>query len=545
MLKMSPQGHPTVLVLGMCVLALGVGAATRRPELISAARIHGHMSFLAHDLLEGREAGTRGFDVAATYVAAQFEGMGLEPLASGSYFQEVPLRRVELIDSTLELRTSEKRLPLEPERDFIVSGHPTLENYEADAEVVFVGYGVHAPELGHDDYDGLDVRGKVVAFLDGVPDSLSAPLRGYFQFGTEKWGAAAERGAVSAIRLMTPESTKTVSWEDTVSYVKKGWLGWSDDTSNLRPAWAAVTMSAPGVDALLRETGLPWTQPLAQAKGRGASTRSSGLLMRMRATSRPLRVPSRNVAAILRGRGPDRDQYVVYTAHLDHLGIGRPVDDDAIYNGAVDNASGVAALLCVAEAFVRLGTPPDRSIIFVATTAEEPGLFGSDYFVQRGPIPRKQLVAAINIDGATLMVHPLRDVIAMGAPESTLGEAARSAARSRGLELRSEELPLVGSDHFPFARACVPPLWVIAGQKTGRPDLDGAKLEAEWMATRLHSPKDDMAQPLDFQAAADLAAFDFEVGRLVANGRKAPTWHHDTIVREFLEHRAGGKNCTR
>ena len=542
---MRHQGHPIVLVLGMCVLALGIGAAGKRSEVISAARIHGHMSFLAHDLLEGREAGTRGFDVAATYVAAQFEGLGLEPLASGSYFQEVPLRRAELVDSTLELRTSEKRVRLEPERDFIVSGHPTLENYETDAEVVFAGYGVSAPELGHDDYDGLDVRGKVAAFLDGVPDSLSPPLRGYFQFGTEKWRAAAERGAVSAIRLMTPESAKTVSWEDTVSYVKKGWFGWSDDESHLRPAWAAVTMSAPGVETLLRETGLPWTEALAQAKGRGASTRNSGLRMRLQATSRPLRVRSRNVAAILRGRGPDRDQYVVYAAHLDHLGIGRPVHGDAIYNGAVDNASGVAALLCIAEAFVRLGTPPDRSIIFVATTAEEPGLFGSDYFVQRGPIPREQLVAAINIDGATLMVHPLRDVVAMGAPESTLGDAARSAARSRGLELRSEELPLVGSDHFPFAKACVPALWVIAGQKTGRPDLDGAKLEAEWMATRLHSPKDDMAQPLDFEAAADLAAFDFELGRVVANGRNAPTWHEEAIVRQFLEHRAGGRDCTR
>jgi Zn-dependent M28 family amino/carboxypeptidase len=255
-----------------------------------------------------------------------------------------------------------------------------------------------------------------------------------------------------------------------------------------------------------------------------------------------------NVLALLPGSDPELSkQWVIVTAHHDHLGrkTGVKPGDDDIYNGAVDNASGVAALLCLAEAFVRLGTPPDRSIIFVATTAEEPGLFGSDYFVRRGPIPSRQLAAAINIDGATLMVHPLRDVVAMGAPESTLGDAARSAARSRGLELRSEELPLVGSDHFPFAKACVPALWVIAGQKTGRPDLDGAKLEAEWMATRLHSPKDDMAQPLDFEAAADLAAFDFELGRVVANGRNAPTWHEETIVRRFLEQRAGGRDCTR
>jgi hypothetical protein len=514
-----------------------------RRDAITADQIRGHMRFLAHDLLEGRETGTRGFDVAAAYVAARFEGMGLDPLESGGYLQEVPLRRAVPFDSIFEVRAGDERLGLEPERDFVVSGHPTREKYETEAEIAFVGYGVRAPELGHDDYDGADVKGKIIAFLDGVPESLPEPVRGYFQGGTEKWRAAAKLGAVGAISLTTPESEKRVSWEDTASGVKKGWFGWMDDESDPMPPWAAVAFSASGAEKLVRAGGLPWPEVLAHAQGGGSSRRASGLRALVRSTTKHVSIRSRNVVGILRGRGPSRDQYVVYSAHLDHVGIGEPVDGDAIYNGAVDNASGVAALLCIAEAFTRLPTPPARSVVFLATTAEEPGLFGADYFVRRGPIPRRQIVAALNIDGATLMVHPLRDVRAMGARNSTLGEAARSAGKSRGLRIHSDELPLLGSDHFPFAKACIPALWAIAGQETGRGDLDGAKRQEEWMKTRLHTPKDDMAQPLDFQAAADLAAFDFDVGRLIANGQKIPIWKKETIVSRFLTKRGQAADC--
>ena len=281
-------------------------------------------------------------------------------------------------------------------------------------------------------------------------------------------------------------------------------------------------------------------ETLASVQAKNAPRRASGprpLRASIRATSKQTAVRSRNVVGVLRGRGSRRDEYVVYAAHLDHAGIGEPVDGDAVYNGAVDNASGVAALLSIAEAFARLPAPPDRSVVFLATTAEEPGILGSDYFVRRGPIPRKQIVAALNIDGATLMVHPLRDVSVMGASNSTLGEAARAAGRSTGLAVHPADLPLLGSDHFPFARAGIPALWAIAGQETGRDDLDGAWLQREWIKTRLHTPKDDMSQPLDFQAAADLAAFDFEIGRLIANGHKIPTWNEDTILGRFLTKR--------
>ncbi len=538
---MTSQRQRAVFILGLCILAGGVGEAQYSPaDAITASRVRGHMRFLAHDLLEGREPGKRGFDVAAAYVAAQYEGMGLDPLESGSHFQEVPLRRAIPLDSTLEIRAGETSIGLEAEHDFVIGGHPTRETYEVEAEIVFVGYGIRAPEFGHDDYEAVDVEGKIVAFLDGVPDSLPEPVRGYFRFGTEKRRAAAERGAVSTISLMTPETEKRRSWEDTVSYVKKGWFGWLDKYPDSTPPWAAITLSGSGAEKLFRAAGQDWHKALAQAQDGRSRKGALGLRASLRATTKHVDIRSRNVVGVLRGRGPHRDQYVVYTAHLDHVGVGEPVDGDAIYNGAVDNASGVAALLCVAEAFTRLPTPPARSMVFLATTAEEPGLFGSDYFVRRGPIPRKRIVAALNIDGATLMVHPLLDVSAMGASDSTLGEAALAAGKNTGLKVRPEGLPLLGSDHFPFAKAGIPALWTIAGKETGRDDLDGTSLQREFMQTRLHTPQDDMEQSLDFQAAADLAAFNFAVGGLIANAQTVPMWDEETIVGRFLKKRGPG-----
>jgi Peptidase family M28 len=511
---MRGQQRRVTLLVGLCFVAGAVARAREpSPDAIGAARIRGHMRFLADDLLEGREAGTRGFDVAAAYVAAQFEGMGLRPLDGGSYFQEVPLRRATAVDSRLEVRAGRDAVALAAGRDFVVLGHPTRETYEAEGEVVFAGHGVRAPEFRLDDYAGAVVRGRFVAFLEGAPEALPEPVRGFFQSWTGKWRTAADLGAVGTLSLATP-SAKGVSWRDLASVARKGGL-WPRDDPDRSPPWAPVVLSESGAERVLRASG--------------ARLRAS-----LRVTTRHADVGSRNVVGILEGSGPARDQYVVYTAHLDHVGIGEPVDGDAIYNGAVDNASGVAALLCIAEAFTRLPSPPARSIAFLATTAEEPGLLGSEDFVRRGPIPSGQVVAALNIDGATLMVHPLVDVSAMGASNSTLGDAAVRAGKATGLEVRAEDLPLLGSDHFPFAAAGIPALWTIAGQETGRADLDGARLEREWMETRLHTPKDDMSQPLDFQAAADLAAFDFQVGLLVANGGEAPRWNEGTIVGGFL-----------
>ena len=528
------RGHQrrVALLVGLCFVA-GVGEAREpTPGAITAARIRGHMRFLADDLLEGREAGTRGFDVAAAYVAAQFEGMGLQPLEGGSYFQEVTLRRATPVDSALEVRAGKSAVGLVAERDFVVLGHPTRETFEAEGEVVFVGHGVRAPEFRHDDYGDAAVRGRLVAFLDGAPEALPEPVRGFFQPWSEKWRTAARLGAVGTLSLATPAG-RGLSWPDLVAEARKGGL-WPHEEPDRTPPWAPVVLSESGAERLVRAIGWSWEEVLAAAREGRTPKGGARLTASIRATTRHADVRSRNVVGILKGRGPSSDQYVVYTAHLDHVGIGKPVDGDAIYNGAVDNASGVAALLCIAEAFARLPSPPDRSVVFLATTAEEPGLLGSDEFVRRGPIPRGQIVAALNIDGATLMVHPLVDVSAMGAPNSTLGDAALRAGKATGLEVRTEDLPLLGSDHFPFAEAGIPALWTIAGQKTGREDLDGARLEREWMETRLHTPKDDMSQPLDFQAAADLAVFDFQVGSLVANGREVPEWNEETIVGGFL-----------
>jgi Zn-dependent M28 family amino/carboxypeptidase len=242
---------------------------------------------------------------------------------------------------------------------------------------------------------------------------------------------------------------------------------------------------------------------------------------------------SPNVIGRLPGSDPRlATENVVYTAHLDHVGIGEPIDGDAIYNGAVDNASGVAAVLAIARAFTELPERPRRSTLFVATTAEEPGLVGSDYLANHLPAGLHDLVAAINIDGATLMTHPLKAVTGMGAVHSSLSESLSDAAAHLDLTVRPEPIPLLGSDHYHFVLRGIPALWVIADAETGDPNLDGRALNRNWMDTRLHTPQDDMNQPLDFGAAALLARLMFLTGYEIATQSARPAWNEGDFIGE-------------
>lgn len=245
----------------------------------------------------------------------------------------------------------------------------------------------------------------------------------------------------------------------------------------------------------------------------------------MRIRSRHTTVTSPNVGAVVRGADPIlKDEYVVYTAHLDHMGRGRPVDGDDIYNGAIDNASGVAAMLAVARAIVSLPERPRRSILFLATTGEEAGLLGSKYFTAQPPVPLANVVAILNMDGATLMRYPLFRVTARGGEHSTLGLTAESAGRQLKLEVTQADAGPLGSDHVPFLLRGIPVLWVTAATDTGRPDIDGEKIRAEWMAQIYHTPKDDLNQPLDFEPAATLAQLNFLIGYQVARDEERPRW---------------------
>jgi Peptidase family M28 len=492
-------------------------------ERIRPAAIRAHMTFLADDLLEGRGTGTRGYDVAVAYVAAQLEGIGLEPATGREWLQRVPLRRAELdLDaSRVELALADgRRTPFAPGRDCLPTGG-FRESSEVEAPVVFVGYGIVAPERGHDDYSAVSATGKIVAYLPGGPPAFSSDERAYYD-ALVKAETAAAHGAVGALRIWTPEDDAVGSGWDTVvrSLARNASFAWVEDG---RPR---------GIEPRL--TGGAWLGPSASkalfAGGRvsyeDAVSKAvpSDLPVRIRIAQRS-RIPdvgSTNVVGLLRGSDPGlRAEHVVLSAHLDHLGMGPPVDGDAIYNGAVDNASGVAALIEIARAFASLPQRPRRSLLFVAFTGEEPGLIGSDYFVHRPPVPIGSIVADVNVDG--ISVWPFEGLVGRGVEHSTLARAAEAGAAAAGVAISPDPLPwrqpFSGSDQYSFAKAGVPS--VIFGA-TRTPEARAVALD--WVRRRYHAPSDDMSQPLDFGAAAQFARDLFYVGLAVAEDDERPAW---------------------
>ncbi len=528
------------LAISACALAqtspppkedLGRALAQIRPQAIQA-----HMRFLADDLLEGRGTGSRGYDLAAKYVASRFEALGLEPVGEdGGYFQTVPLRRTETVESecSLALIRDGKRTELRYGEDYLFEAH-TLAEAEASvtAPLVFAGFGVTAPELGYDDYAGLDVRGKIVVRLSGAPRSFPNDQRAYHSDMFVKRETEAAQGALAVLVILSPDDERQISWDDLARYTGSPSFQWVDATGKAARVQAAVRgaglLSRKAAEILFAGTPHSLAEILAAAEsGRPPSFPLPGAAS-LRTVSRHGRAASSNVAAVLRGSDPRlRDEYLVVSAHLDHLGVDEPIAGDAIYNGAYDNASGVAALLATASAFAGLSTPPRRSVLFLAVAAEEQWLQGSDYFAHHPTVPVEKIVANLNID-MVLTLYPLQDVIAYGAEHSSLGQSVREAAHRLGLEVSPDPFPeavmFIRSDQFSFVLQGIPSLALTSGFKSDDPARAGALVE-EWMRTRYHKPGDDMDQTFDFDSGARFARLNFLLAYLVAQDGPAPRWN--------------------
>jgi len=523
----------------LCWSALGVaGAATvdlRDPAVaaaeqrIRAGALRAHVSFLADDLLEGRGTATRGHEIAARYIAAQFAAAGLEPGANGEWLQQVPLRRSDLdaAASRLEiLRPGGERTALVFARDYVMEGD-FRESTDVEAPVVFAGYGITAPEVQYDDYAAIDAKGKIVAFLSGGPPGLSLDARAHY--AALKGETAVAHGAVGTLLLRLASDDKS-AWDIVVRSVAGApsfaWLDGTVPHGFLPQLRGSAWLSPAGARALLGEEGAALA----------AQARPAELPLRVRIVkkSRISETRSPNVVGLLRGSDPRlRDEYVVISAHADHLGIGEPVNGDAIYNGAVDDASGVAALLELARAFAALAERPRRSLLFVAMTGEEPGLLGSDYFVHHLPIPNTQLVADLNIDGAP--VWTFDSIIARGAEHSTLARSAAAAAATLGVPVISDPFPdrllFLGSDQYSFVQGGIPSM--IAGT-LGSGEARAAALQ--WVRTRYHAPGDDLSQPLDFAASERFTRFLFLIGYAVAQDDDRPAWNPGDFYGERFSH---------
>ena len=494
-----------------------------------------HMAFLADDLLEGRGTGKRGHEIAARYVAAQFEAMGLKPAGhDGTYFQRVPLREItaEPDKCAVSLTENGSASQLKWGDDFIMRGSEVSPDVSIEAPVVFVGYGVRTPDGKYDDYAGLDVRGKIVALLIGAPPSLPSELRAHLSAVREKSRTAREHGVVGVLVLWTARDDKSLPWSRTVvgaGFPSMRWLGPDGVPNDSFPSIkVGAVLSQSAAERLFAHASKSWAEVQRDADASKPQGFPLPVTASMRVVSHHEAITSPNVIAALPGSDSDLSQeYVIYTAHVDHLGIGRPINGDSIYNGAADDASGVAAMLVIAKAFKSMPHPPARSILFLAVTGEEKGLLGSDYFAHFPTVPIHSIVADINMDGASVF-YTFKDIVPLGAPDSTLEPVAQRDAAALGLKVSPDPEPdqnyFVRADQYSFVRQGVPSVFITEGEDARDPNFNAKKFNDDWIATRYHSPSDDMNQPLDFDAAVEFMQVDFLVGYDIAQDPQRPSW---------------------
>src|SRR6266446_4858918 len=500
------------------------------PVPVDTAAMDAHLRFLASDLLEGRAPATHGGRLAAAYIAAQFQALGLEPAgANGTYFQPVALVGMTPQPMLSWGKAGGATDTLAYRDAFVAWGERPEADIPASGDVVFVGYGIRAPEWQWDDYKGVDLHGKVLLMLVNDPGLVDSTIflgkvLTYYGRWTYKLEEAARQGAAGAIMIHTTESA-TYPWE-----VVRG--SWSveqfklDQPRSPNLAFAGWVTEA-SARAALAKAGLNLDSLTQAAARRDFHPVSTGIIASVRIHSALRRVESENVAARLPGRDPRLgSQAVLITAHWDHKGIGPAVRGDSIYNGAEDNASGVAAILGAAKALAQLPRTA-RSIVFVATTAEESGLLGSEAYVQRPLVPLGQTAAVLNIDVANVR-GATRDIGALGMDRSTLGPVFEAAARAESLTVQSQpdvRGSFFRSDHFPFARSGVPALSIKPGiDFVGRPKGWGEEQENIYNQQRYHQPSDEYQPSFLYAGMAQQVRVTVRAARAIANDPAMPRW---------------------
>lgn len=497
----------------------------------SPARVKAHVDFLADDLLEGRNAGTRGYDLAAKYVATQYEALGLTPAGpGGGWYQDVPLQKSSLADTDGSVTIGGKAFRNGVDVLFNASAREATQAIEAP--VVFVGFGMVAPDRGIDDYKGLDVKGKYVAYLSGFPKGMPSDIGAHL--ASEKLKFAQAHGAIGTVSVMTPTSLKAFSWERRAAYADEPGYTWVETDGKAHVEAPGIQTGAalhgPALDALFAGAPRSLKSVLTEAEKAGGRPRGFALKPTVRIARKSVKsvVHSPNVVAVLPGSDPAlKDEYVVLMGHLDHDGVDETLKgDDKIYNGAMDNAAGVSTMLEVAHAFVTSGTKPKRSILFAAVTAEEDGLLGADYLA-RHPVTKGKVVGVVNLD-MPVLTYDFTDVIAFGAEHSTLGPIVARAAGRDKVSLSPDPIPEQGvftrSDHYMFVRQGVPSVFLVTGYAGA-----GKAANEDFEANHYHQVSDDLKVGFDWNAGAKFARINYLIAREIADAPEAPRWYQDSF----------------
>ena len=500
-----------------------------------ADAIHGHIAFLADDVLEGRGTATRGHELAAAYVASQFASYGLEPAGDhDTWYQTVPLIESSVVISgaSARLERDGKYIELAIKADFLPRAGFWQSAVTLSGPMTFVGYGVHAPELGHDDFAGVNLSGRIAVILTGAPAALPPDVRAYYASIAVKGAQLSARGAIGVLGIGAPVEDPASAWERRVLLSSLPAMRATGADGRPLDAFAqlraGLILSPTGAAKLF--TGAAHALDDVYASATQSRVQSFDLpgSIRFSTKSEITRRSSRNVIALLEGSDPKlKSEYVVLSAHLDHLGVGAPVDGDSIYNGALDNASGVAMMLEGARVLKTRAGRPKRSVIFIAFTGEEKGLLGSEYFLRYPTLSRAAIVADVNIDMPVALTR-FKDLVAFGAEHSTIGRIARAAAARESLVFTPDSLPeevrLVRSDQYSFLRHGIPAILMDVGTHAALRGVNGYELVAAFYSARYHMPGDDSSQPLDYAFLATLTRVNLHIVYDIANANARPQW---------------------
>ncbi len=524
-------GVPTLLLAGFISCTPSGSNQSDAPELDarSIETFLQHMSVLSSDEMGGRRPGTAGYDSAAAYIARESRAIGLEPGgAAGSYLQPIHFRQARVSVPSAEFTVAEQALTYGS--DYTLSPRTATSETDVRAPMIFAGFGISAPDLGYDDFEGIDVEGKLVVVVPGAPDAFGPLERTVLSSNASRDSELRARGARGVVivgpdELEDPGGTR-------VRYVPP--MDRSPGHSRSEELEVSVTVPRRIAAGWMTNSGHGLVDVLASLRAGESRSFDFPFDGHVRATFEHQSFESSNVAALLPGSDSRlRNEVLVLSAHLDHLGTGLPVDGDSIYNGTLDNASGSAALLTLASTLGRLERPR-RSILFLWVTAEESGLLGSEYFARFPSLESGRVVANQNMDGVMGMITAATDVLAFGYEHSNLSEAVDYAVGVTGTPVAPDPTPeenlFIRSDQYAFVREGIPAIWVQGGRSAVETDRDAQRELDQWIAERYHKPTDDLDQPFDLEGVRRELASNLLVTWYITNRMDSIAWDTSSFL---------------
>jgi Zn-dependent M28 family amino/carboxypeptidase len=501
-----------------------------------------HVKVLADDNMEGRETGSAGLRRAEAYVVDQLKQSGVESGGENGYYQKVKFisRAIDEKNSSMELVKDGKAEPLTLGEDAFFSTRVDLAP-QVEAPLVFVGYGLRVPEANYDDLAGVDLKDKIAVIFAGIPASVPGPLGSHYQTAAERWKTLKAAGAIGTLSIPNPASMDIPWSRMSLSRTHPSMDLVGAEFNETAGEKIAGVFNPAHADKLFAASGHNFQEILDLSKERKQLPHFPlNVSLRARASTVKQDVESANVVGKLPGTDPKlKNEYVVLSAHVDHLGIGEPINTDKIYNGAMDNASGDAVLLDVAAALKNSKQKPKRSLLCVFVTGEEKGLLGSKYFTTHPTVPATSMVADINID-MFLPLYPMKALTVYGLKESDLGDDIRRVANKDNVEVEDDPEPqrnsFIRSDQYNFIRHGIPALTMKVGYKPGSAD---DKTFHNWLHERYHAPSDDLKQPIDQSAAGKYEQVISQLMLTVADDSKRPEWKQESFFRRYSEGKSG------